>query len=86
MPYLNMSSHNCEAKIKALHENLDHALSCLSGLQQPMMSTSPLTAEDEAEGNAQMEAEMFDAIEQIIEACYGGQDGEGNGSAFVFKV
>jgi len=86
MPYLNMSGHQVEEKIKALHDNLDHALSCLSVLQQPMMSTSRITKEEEAEGHAQMHAEMFEAIEQIIESCYGGQNGEGNGSAFVFKV
>jgi len=78
---LNMSSYDVEERVKALHENLDHALSCLSGMQQPMMSTDRMTKEEEAEGHAQMEQEMFEALETILSAFYGK-----NGSGFVFKV
>lgn len=81
MARLNMSSHDVEARVKALHENLDHALSCLSGMQQPMMSTDRLTKEDEAAGHSQMETEMYEAVESILSALYGE-----NGSDYVFKV
>ena len=79
---INLGGAYAKEKVEALHENLDHALSCLSGMPQPMMSTSPLTEEDEIEANLQMGSEMFEAVEHILESLYGGK----NGSGFVFKV
>jgi hypothetical protein len=82
MKRINMGSPDAEERCKALHETLDHALSCLSGMQQPMMSTDRLTEEDERKAHLQMDHEMFEAVESIIGALYGGE----NGSGYVFKV
>lgn len=71
MPYLNMSHPHIKEMVKALHENLDDALSCLSGMQQPMMSTDQITAEDERKAIDQLQGEMDEAIVLIAEAFYG---------------
>jgi len=68
--YLNMSDCDIEAKVRALHENLDHALSCLSGLQQPLPCTSRVTAAEEAAAHEQLEREMCEALELICSAFY----------------
>lgn len=81
MAQLNMSSFDVKERVEALHENLEHALSCLSGMQQPLMSTDQVTKEDECMAHMQMEKEMYESANLILSALYGE-----NGKDYVFKL